>query len=312
MAKKVKYSVVIPVYNSEMSLNNLHERLTKTFEKITSSYNIIMVDDCSRDNSWRVMEKIHSQDKKVKIIRLMRNFGQHNALMCGFNNANSDYVITMDDDLQHPPEEIPKLTDKINEGYDVVYGQYRNKRHNMFKNFGSRMVNKILKKITENRFDITSFRIIDKKVIDHIIKFNNYNVIVDVFISNVVSNRNIGVCLVEHGARRYGKTNYSFKDLLFFAMSMIFNYSISPLRLATITGFMISFLSALLGVIILIRFFLHKITVSGWTSLILSIAFFSGLILFVLGIIGEYIGRIFLSISNKPQFIIREIKDSRG
>lgn len=308
MAKKTEYSVVIPVYNSGKGLELLYSRLTETFRRITSGYEIILVDDCSRDDSWRVMERLRSRDKKVKIIRLMRNFGQHNALMCGFNHASGDYVITMDDDLQHPPEEIPKLISRIKEGYDVVYGKYRNKRHSMFKNFGSRTVNKILKRITGNRFDITSFRIIDRKVIEQIIKFNNYNVIIDVFISNIVCNRNIGICLVEHHARKYGRTNYSFKDLFLFASNMILNYTISPLRAATVTGFVISMLSMLSGIVVLIRFFLHKVLVSGWTSLILSIAFLSGLILFVLGIIGEYVGRIFLSISNKPQFVIRDIK----
>jgi glycosyltransferase involved in cell wall biosynthesis len=137
-SSNVEYSVVIPVYNSENTLVELTERIKNLFCRLEKEYEIILVDDCSRDSSWKVMKKIRENDKNIKIIHLLRNFGQHNAIVCGFNHATGKYVITLDDDFQHPPEEIPKLIDKINEGYFVVYGKYIEKKHSKVENFLSK------------------------------------------------------------------------------------------------------------------------------------------------------------------------------
>lgn len=309
MLPKIKYSIVIPVYNSQASLEELCLRIKKTFQKISSSFEIIMVDDCSQDKSWEVLLNLRTGDKKVKIIQLMKNFGQHNALMCGFNYSSGDYIITIDDDLQHPPEEIPKLINKINEGYDVVYGQYLRKEHSFSRNLGTYLINYMLKKVTKRQFNLTSMRIIKKLVIEKIVKFHNYNVMADVCISNLVPNEKVGLCLIKHNRRKYGKTNYSFSHLLSFGIGLILNYSTLPLKIASLTGLFLSLLSFVIALILVINhYFFNKIYLIGWTSLILIIIFFSGMILFVLGIIGEYISRIFLSLNNKPQFEVREIK----
>ena len=305
----MKISIVVPVYNSEGSLRELYTRITKTLQSITPNYEIIMVDDDSYDNSWPILLKLRADDKKVKIIQLMKNFGQHNALMCGFHYSSGDYIITMDDDLQHPPEEIPKLISVIaRKKYDVVYGQYLKKEHNFIRNFGTSFINLILKKVTQRHINITSFRVINRLVVKKIIKHSNYNVMIDVCISNLVANQKVGLCQINHHKRKYGRTNYSFRRLISFGVGLILNYSTLPLKIASMTGLFLSLLSFISAIVLLINYFHHQTHISGWTSLTLSVIFFSGIILFVLGVIGEYISRIFLSLNNKPQFEIREVK----
>ncbi len=309
MSQKVKYSIVIPVYNSQESLEELYFRIKKIFKSITVDYEIIMVDDCSQDRSWNVLLELHAHDPRVKIIQLMKNFGQQNALMCGLNYSQGEYVITMDDDLQHPPEEIPKLMAKIKEGYDVVYGQYFRKEHNFSRNLGTYLINYMLKKVTKRQFNLTAMRIIRKLVVNQMNKHNNYNVMVDVCISNLVPNEKVGLRFVRHDRRKYGKTHYSFRRLFSFAIGLILNYSTLPLKIASFMGLFLSLLSFIIALILVINhYFLGKIYLTGWTSLILVMIFFSGMILFVLGVIGEYISRIFLSLNDKPQFEIRESK----
>lgn len=304
----VDYSVVIPVYNSEKSLNELIYRIDKVFSSIKKKYEIVFVNDNSRDNSWEVLKNLAKKNNNIKLINLMKNFGQHNALMCGFNHVDGKYIITMDDDLQHPPEEILKLIKKINEGYEVVYGQYLDKKHRFYRNIGSNFINLFMKKITGIKCKITAFRIISKNVIDKIIKFDNYNVVIEVCLSKVLSNRYINYCYVKHDKRKYGKTNYTFKKLFLLAFDTIFNFTIIPLRLSTYTGLFFSLFSFIIGIFYLYQYFMNQISVNGFTALILSITFFSGIILFVLGIIGEYIGRMYIGLNKKPQYIIKEMK----
>lgn len=309
MPKKMEFSIVVPVYNSEASLYELYSRTKKTFEKTDDAFEMILVDDGSRDKSWKVLEKLHSRDKRIKIIQLIRNFGQHNALICGLGYATGDFAITIDDDLQHPPEEIPKLIAEIRKGYDVVYGQYIRKEHGFGRNFGTDFINYILRKVTYRNFNLTSFRIIRKVVVDKMVKHHNFTVNIDVCISNLVTNEKVGLTLVKHQKRKFGKTNYSLRKLIAFTINLILNFSTFPLQIASVMGLSFSFLSFLAAIGLLAdHFFLHKVFLPGWTSLILIVIFFSGLILFVLGIIGEYISRIFLSFNNKPQFEIREVK----
>jgi polyisoprenyl-phosphate glycosyltransferase len=306
MKKKFKYSIVVPVYNSEESLEELYIRLEKIFRKLKQSFEIILIDDNSKDNSWKVMNKIYKKNNNVKIIQLMKNFGQDSALMCGFNHAKGDYIITMDDDLQHPPEEILKLINKIKEDYDIVFGVYHKKKHAFFRTFVSNLVMKMFAKVVGIKFAVTSFRIIRKKVITELIKSKNYRININILLSNV-TNR-IGYVKVKHNKRKHGRTNYTFTMLAKWALNMIFNFTVFPLRLATILGLLFSVFSVLVGVYFLLQYYFNNIIVSGFTSLILSITFFSGIILFIMGIIGEYIGRIFMNLNEKPQYIVRNMK----
>ncbi|MFH1612337.1 MAG: glycosyltransferase family 2 protein [bacterium] len=301
-----KYSIVIPVFNSNKTLETLYNCLISVFESITEDFEIIFVDDGSIDNSWEILEKLYEKDKKVKIIQLMRNFGQHNALMCGFSLANGEYIITLDDDLQNPPEEIPKLIDKIKQGYDIVYGEYISKKHKWFRNIGSSFIQMVYKKIFNVSHNLTSFRIIKKELIKQILNYNKNYTFVDGLIA--WNTKNIGVCNVSHNKRLDGKSGYNIKKLLTLAFNLITNFSIFPLQIVSILGFSFAILGFIMGIIFFLKKIIFDIPITGYTSLIISITLFSGIQLITLGFIGEYIGRIHLNINQKPQYNIRQIK----
>jgi len=301
---EIDYSIVIPVYQGERWLKILHQQLLSTFEDIPGAFEIIMVDDRSPDRSWQVMNEIQKQDARVRLVQLSRNYGQHNATLCGFNYCRGEYVITMDDDLQHQPDEIPKLISEIRKGFLLVYGQYEKKHHGWFRNIGSHVTNKILSKITNNKFDLTSFRVIKRDVINNIIGNGTPGVILDLLIFNTVSSADISYCPIRHNESE--SSSYGFLALLSIASDMIINYTIAPLKLIIFVGFVFSMLGFGLGIFYVIAFLSGSIDVDGFTTLVLLITFFAGAILFVLGIIGEYIGRIFLKVSGKPLYIVRQ------
>ncbi|MDI6765240.1 MAG: glycosyltransferase family 2 protein [Bacteroidota bacterium] len=298
-------SVVIPVYNSESTLSELYNRLQPILLNVKEESEIIFVDDASRDNSWKVLEELHKQDTRVKIIQLMRNFGQHNAIMCGFHYAQGEYVITMDDDLQNPPEEIPKLIRKIDEGYDLVYGEYITKHHGGIRNLGSGIIQFIYKKVFKMHSNITAFRIIRKKLVECVIKHDRSYVFLDGLLAwNTI---NIGTIPVMHNARISGKSGYGFSKLLTLAMNMITNFSILPLQFATWFGFSFAIIGFILAVYFLFKKIFLGIPVEGFTALIVAVTIFSGMQLITVGLIGEYLGRIHININAKPQYEIREI-----
>lgn len=309
MEKKIEYSIIVPVFNGERYLNLLHKRISKTFKNITENYEIIFVDDGSLDNSWRAMLELYKKNQKIKIIKLSRNYGQHNATLCGLRNSKGEYILTLDQDLQHPPEEIPKLIEEIKKGYFLVYGRYKSKKHGWFRNFGSLLTNKLLSKIAGSDFKITSFRIIKKEVVPSLDNFDNPNLIIDILFFQVISNREIGWRLVSHHPNYTNKSNYNFFKLLNISANMILNYTIAPLRIASIFGVLFSALGFGIALFYLIRYFLGYTNVSGFTAIIAAISFFSGFILLILGIIGEYLGRIFITINKKPQYKIKQIKN---
>ena len=231
--RKPEFSVVVPAYNSEGSLRELYRRLEAVFRSLQAPWELIAVDDCSRDTSWKVLLELAHSHQNVKAINLMNNFGQHNALMCGFHHVQGKYVITMDDDLQHPPEEIPKLISRIKSGdYSVVYGQYKQKKHGWFRDVVSASVNDLISRITGSGYRVTSFRIMAEEVVEKILAYTQYNVMIDVLIKDTVASFRVGHCKVEHHPRTIGKSNYSFKKLFWYATNMIFNYTVWPLRLA--------------------------------------------------------------------------------
>lgn len=304
----IEYSVVVSVYKSENSLKLLHERLAAVFHSLGSSWELILVNDCSPDGSWEVCRELALKDHKVTAINLTNNFGQHSAAMCGFAHAKGEYVITMDDDLQHPPEEIVKLVKTITEGnFSVVYGQYDKRKYKWFKNIASMALNKLISRITGSGYIATTFRIMKGSVAEKLVDFKQHNVIVDVLIKDVVSKRDVGHVIVEHHEREIGTSSYSYKKLFLHALNMIFNYTIWPLRLGTILGLVLSALSVLLGIYYLVDYFIRRVPVAGFTSLMVVMTFLFGTILFVLGIIGEYLGRMFLNINQKPQYCVKEV-----
>lgn len=305
--KKIYLSIVIPVYESMYTLEELYLRLTKSCVQLSKPYEIIFIDDGSSDNSWNVLSKIYEQDKYVRIFRFSRNFGQHNSIMCGLIKSHGKFIITLDDDLQNPPEEIHKLLPKINEGYDVVYGEYISKRHAFFRNVGSNLVQFVYQKVFQVKGNLTSFRIIRDDIAHKICSYKrNYT-----FIDGLLAwqTKNIGYVIVRHDTRKSGKSNYNLAKLFILTLNMVTNFSIFPLQLSSIVGIIFSFIGLLLTIFYLLKKIFFGIPVTGFTSIMIAILIFSGVQLLTIGLIGEYIGRIHLNINQKPQYIIKCAKE---
>lgn len=302
----IEISIVIPVYNSEESLEKLFNRLSIILRNITAHYEVLLIDDASNDGSFSVLKGLSQKDPRFKVIRLMRNYGQHSAIMCGFNFANGRYIITMDDDLQNPPEEIPKLLSKIKEGYDVVIGRPVEKKHSTYRNFGSYLIGLCFEKIFKKPKNIkmSSFRIIDKQIVDSLVRNKSpYPMIDALLLSHTLNIVNIDVV---HHTRQHGKSNYSLVKSLKLSFDLLVNYSTIPLQFISINGFVF----AIIGLIIALYAVLGKIfgfiNAAGWPSIVALISIFSGIILMSFGMIGEYLIRIIGQVSQLKQYVIRE------
>ena len=304
----MKLSIIIPVYNSSSIItklvNNIKEEATK-IQKI-SSYQIILVNDCSDDNSWNEISKICINEKFIIGINLMKNYGQHNAIMAGINISDGDYIILMDDDFQHSPKQINKLILKIDEGYDVCYTNYKDNKYNTLKILGSKL-NKIISNFLINKpkeIYLSSFKCFTKKICNEIKKYDGPFVYIDGLIFDVT--KNVTSVDVEHLNRMDGKTNYNIFKLISLWLSVLTNFSIVPLRISTITGFIMTLISFCSILIVIIIKLLDPSTAAGWASLMSALLFFVGLQFIVLGLLGEYIGRSYLNLNKKPQFVVRE------
>ncbi len=302
----IEISVVVPVYNSYATLPDLFRRLEKVLHELTGNrYEIIFVNDGSRDESWELLTNISLQNEKTIAINLTRNFGQHNAIMCGFSKASGKFIVTIDDDLQIPPEEIAALYQEIQKGHDIVYGLYKNKRHSVFRNLGSEFVQFVYMKTFDTDIRLTAFRIIRREIIVNILSYEKSFTFIDGLISWYTSK--IGKVYVEHYERKIGKSGYSLKRLIVLSLNMLTNFSIAPVQIASLIGIIFS----LTGFLFAIFFFLKKIffgvPVSGFTSLIVAVTIFAGVQLLTLGILGEYISRIHINVNKRPQYAIREI-----
>lgn len=307
----IKFSLVIPVYNSEHSLPELVDRLEQVFKNINQTFEIILVDDNSYDNSWDVLTDLHNTISNLKIIHLVRNFGQHNATLCGFNHASGDYIITLDDDLQHPPEEIPKLIQKINEGFNVVYGKYEPKNSNIIENIMSKIFQKVIHKILDlpDKTFLSSFGIYEKSLIANMVKIRSSYPFIFGLVAQSTSCNKIGNIVVIHHDRKRGRSNYSIIKYIKYSLNLIINYSSLPLLIISYIGFIFSIISILYGLSIII----YKIVdptygLMGWNSLMVAVTFLGGLLLLSMGIIGEYLRRILIETSYGQQYIIGEME----
>ncbi len=303
-----KYSVVVPVYNSEKTLQELYSRVCKVFdENLQYEFELILVDDSSKDNSFRIMEQLHKSDERVKLIQLSKNYGQHCATLCGMNYASGDYVITIDDDLQHPPEEIVKLIDYMNchNNVDVVIGKYDSKKHDWLRNLGSRVINKITNAIQKcpSDLELTSFRLIKINIVQMILNIHVCSPRIGYLLLDVTNN--IANVSVHHDERKYGKSQYSLRRLISDFFNNIFNNSVFPLVLLRDIGFTSFLVSIILAIFYLIRYFTRGISIQGWTTIVLLILLFAGLILFGLGIVGEYLLRILNETKKLENYNIR-------
>jgi len=289
---KSSISVVIPVYNSEESLPTLIERLFLVLQKMDRDCEVILVDDRSRDNSWQVIKELKVRYPSfIKMVRLLVNSGQHNAILCGLYLAKGGIVITMDDDLQNPPEEIPKLVAAIDSGYDLAIGAYEEKKHNGFRNAGGRFIDWTIRKIFKlpSEFQLTSYRAVRKVVIDNVCQMGGvYPYITAMMLSNAASYTNVSI---RHDARTFGKSNYSMGNSLSLAANLIFNYSSYPLYVVAALGLFFFLGSLIFGTTLMIRTLLYGSAVPGWASTVIIMSLSNALNILCLVVFGIYISR---------------------
>ncbi len=300
-------SIVVPVYRSEKIIPILTDRLKKILSQNFSSYELILVDDRSPDDSWRVIEEMSRLHTFVNGVQLGRNAGQHNAIMAGISVTKGNIVILMDDDLQHPPEEIINLVDKIKQGADVCYTNYRNRQHETWKKIGSSFNDKvanILLKKPKNLY-LSSFKAISRYVANEIGKYSGPYAYVDGLILGITDR--IATVEIDHGERHSGEGNYNLRRSISLWLKMATSFSIVPLRVATFFGLFLAFVSAIVAIAIVINKLINPEIAAGWSSIIVTLLFLGGVQMAFLGIIGEYLGRAYLSINKKPQFVIRKM-----
>lgn len=298
-------SVVVPVYNSEASLEELVARLKPVLAATGAPFELILVDDGSRDGSGRVIEELTSRHAWVHSIHLMRNFGQHNALLCGIRAARHDVIVTMDDDLQNPPEEIPKLLEKLGEGFDVVYGTPETKQHGIFRNLASRITRVALQSSmgAETARHASAFRAFRTCLRDAFASYRSPFVSIDVLLT--WGTGRFAAVRIDHRPRHAGRSNYTLRKLVVHALDMMTGFSTLPLQIASLTGFVFTLFGLAVLAYVLGRYALEGGSVPGFPFLASVIAIFAGAQLFALGIIGEYLARMHFRMMEKPTYVSR-------
>ena len=305
----IKYSIVVLVYNSAPTLDELYNRVKRVFEiTLNEPFEMILVDDSSHDNSFAKMTELSRNDSRIVSVQLAQNFGQHNALLCGFSHARGDYIITIDDDLQHPPEEIPKLIAAMeaNEKIDVVIGKYETKKHSLIRNIGSKVINGIARHTNEktSHLDMTSFRLIKRFVIDYLLEINIRTPRIGYLITAITDK--IMNVTVQHDERKYGHSQYTFKRLVNDFKVEVLSNTVLPLIIVRDIGILLFFISIVMSIIYLIKYFSSDIDVLGWTTLVILLLLFFGVTLFSIGIIGEYLMRIIGEAKKIPNYFERK------
>jgi glycosyltransferase involved in cell wall biosynthesis len=305
-AKAAGISIVIPVYNAESTIAELTERLEKVLTSLCVDFEVILVNDASLDNSWPTICEIAQRRDRILGIDLMRNYGQHNAVLCGIREARYGTIVTMDDDLQHPPEAIPLLLNKLHESYDVVYGVPAEEKHGIWRDTASVLTKTVLQSImgVETGRKISAFRAFRTALREAFADFHQSFVSIDVLLSWATAR--FAAVSVSHQERTQGTSNYSFRKLVSHTINMITGFSVVPLRLASITGFLFTLVGIGILAEVLYKYFTVGTTVAGFPFLASIIAIFSGAQLFTLGMIGEYLARVYSHTMNKPVYVIKE------
>jgi undecaprenyl-phosphate 4-deoxy-4-formamido-L-arabinose transferase len=306
---RASISVVVPVYNSELILRELVKRLEPVLTGVAREYELVLVNDGSRDQSWRIIQELSRAHPWVRGINLMRNYGQHNALLCGIRAARFDTLVTMDDDLQHPPEEIPRLLAKFGEGYDVVYGATKSGRQGLWREVASRITRWVLRRAmqVETARDVSPFRVIRAQACRAFMNYRSPFVSIDVLLSWGTSR--FASVPVAQDVRRSGASNYTFFKLATHALTMMTGFSTWPLRLASIVGFGLTLFGFILLIYVVVRFFLEGGSPPGFPFLASEIAIFSGAQMFALGVVGEYLARMYFRTMERPTYVIRQTTD---
>lgn len=305
-------SVVIPVYNSEGTLKPLVERLHAVLGELAAAYEIILVNDGSRDNSWHVIQDLGKSDPFVHAINLMRNYGQHNALLAGIRAAGYDLIVTLDDDLQNPPEEIPKLLDELSRGFDVVFGKPDKEQHGFLRDMASQITKLVLKQAmgAEVARNVSAFRVFHTSLRDAFQEFYGPYVSIDVLLT--WGTTRFSSVQVRHDARHIGTSSYTLAKLITHGFNMMTGFSVVPLQVASMTGFGFTIFGFGVLVYVFGRYILQGNPVPGFPFLASIITIFSGAQLFALGIMGEYLARMHFRTMNKPAYVIREHIGEQG
>ena len=299
-------TIVVPLYNSADTLARLVAELTAL--KIPGGHELVLVNDGSKDNTAELAEQLVKQtDFPITLVKLARNYGEHNAVMAGLHHAHGEYVINLDDDLQNPPSEVLKLLEFAQKNkHEVVYSFYGDKQHESWRNLGSWLTNRVADVLLDKPkgLYLSSFRCMSAFVVKEICKYDGPFVYVDGLILQVT--QNIGRVQVEHAAREAGRSGYTLTKLVKLWLSMFVNFSTVPLHLATMLGFALAGFGFLYAIEVIAEHFLYQQPL-GWSSMMAALLVFSGAQLLVLGLVGEYLGRLYLTANRKPQFTVREI-----
>lgn len=307
MGQMKKISFVIPCYRSEHTLPHVITEIDgkmKTMEQY--SYDIFLVNDCSPDGTFDVIRRLCKERENIRGIDFARNFGQHSALMAGLRHSDGDYVVCLDDDGQTPADQVDRLIRKLEEGYDAVYARYDHKQHSAFRNLGSRLNERMTRMMLGKppELYISSYFAAKRFVVDDMIRYeNSYPYIIGLVLR---ATRNIANVSVDHREREEGTSGYTFKKLFALWFNGFTAFSVKPLRIATAMGAVSAGAGFLYGLYTIIKKFINPAVPMGFSSLMSAIVIFGGMIMLMLGLIGEYIGRIYISLNNSPQYVIRE------
>jgi len=304
-------SIVIPVYNSEGSIGLVVAELAKALPNLTNTFEVILVEDDSADNSWAVIESLNKDYEFIRAFKLMRNYGQHNALLCGIRAARYELIVTMDDDLQHPIEKLSDMIAKLDEGYDVIYGSPEKERHGLLRDLASQVTKLVLQKamgadIAQN---ISAYRVFRTDLRQAFADYHGPSVNIDVLLT--WGTKRFAALRVPHRKREIGVSNYTFTKLVNHAFNMVTGFSVLPLQLASWLGFfMTAFGIILLFYLVVVRILIFGFDVPGFTFLASIISIFAGAQMFVIGIIGEYLARMHFRLMDKPPYVVRHRREN--
>jgi undecaprenyl-phosphate 4-deoxy-4-formamido-L-arabinose transferase len=299
-------SVVVPVYNSAGTLATLTERLAAVLDSLGAPWEIVLVNDGSADGSWERIVELSAAEPRVRGMNLMRNYGQHNALLAGIRAARHPIVVTLDDDLQNPPEEIPKLLARLDEGYDVVYGDFEQRQFGLWRNLATRVTKRALRGAigSDAASRVSAFRALRTDLREAFAGFEGPYVSIDVLLS--WGTTRFGAVTVEHHPRTEGQSSYGFGKLATHALNVLTGFSTRPLRFASLVGVVFTIFGVLILVLVLVRYFVDDTAPVGFPFLASVIAIFAGAQLLTLGIIGEYIARMHMRLMDRPTYAVRE------
>lgn len=306
------YSVVIPVFNSEKLVGETVRQTVAFFEKNNLRFEILLVNDGSPDNSWAVISEVASATPGVVAINLLKNYGQHTAVYCGIRQAKGDFIITMDDDLQNPPEEILKLIEKIHEGYDLVFARFEQKQHAGYRKLGTRLIGYLNKKVffKPDNITLSNFRIFSKELALRMSEYKtNFPYIPGLLLMHAHRMANT---TTRHAPRPIGKSNYSLTRILQLVARLLFNYSSWPMKALTYVGLVVAGASFLMGIFFLIKGILYGSAVEGWTTLVVMLSFFNGFVILMLGVMGEYLARLMNQVAvEEPYHVLERVEEKK-